>query len=739
MEKMNLSEAYLMRAKASLVDRAIEFVGMADSEGRLFYLNDAAYQMMGYGPEERPHFETIADVHANEFDKFALAVIQPAVMQNGYWSGTGYLRKKDGRPLLVQQTVFPVYDETGVMYGTAAIMKDISYEMDREKQFRENARLFQQVLDSAKIGIVLINMEAKTIEMANQHTSSLLGLPKERIVGCKCYEVLCHHNPDSCPHVLQKDQHTIVAERVIERADGKSIPIIKTGTWITLADTEYLVDTLVDISIQKDLENRLLDAKISAEAASRSKSEFLSRMSHEMRTPLTAIIGMLQLTRETVEPEKLKRAMKIIETSSEHLLSLINDILDLSKIEEGKLELTVAPFSLKDTLEKIGFIIRPKAKEKDIFFRIDMDDKLPDVFLGDGLRLSQVLINFLSNAVKFTKEQGRVTLAIEGLTIGPEAATLRFTVSDNGIGIAKEHLPKLFQPFTQTDGSISRRFGGTGLGLAISRRIINLMNAEVVVQSEPGKGSRFFFELALPQALAPSQNEGEADALDPVGLFHGKRVLIVDDLAINRMIVAELLAQTGIEAHEAENGQAALEKMIKHDYDAVLMDVQMPVMDGYEATGHIRQLEDRAKSAVPIIAMSANVFKEDVELSLQAGMNAHIGKPIDFLHTVKTMAHFILSSRDKNKTPSEGWLASGGKASEKLFDLLCKAMDGNDYQGAKELLEEISLQAREKGGLELMISYADNVWECLDQQSFQQAKMYLADLLDVYEAACLEE
>ncbi len=761
------SPDYLTRVKASISDSTTDFIGIADASGVLLYLNAAAYRLMGYDPNDPPKFHTIAEVHANDFDKFALEVIQPAVFQYGFWQGTGYLRHKDGHAFAVSQQVFPVIGEDGTLYGTAAVMKDISEIEQMDERIRKNSELFQKILDTAKIGVVMIDMDSKTIQLANRFTESLLQMNASEIIGQKCYDILCHRPPEMCPHERERETPTITAERFIERKDGSSVPIIKTGTWIEHEGRDMLVDTFVDISIQKDLEKKLFEAKLSAEAANRSKSAFLSRMSHEMRTPLNAIIGMTQIAAKTERYEKLRGALDTIEVSSKHLLGLINDVLDLSKIEEGKLELLIEPFAPRAMLRKIDSLIEPKVAEKQLDYAVEIDGRMPDRLEGDAMRLSQVLLNFLSNAMKFTPERGRVRLAVHVESIDTGAARLRFSVADSGIGMTEEQTSRLFTPFTQADGSISARYGGTGLGLAISKQIVALMGGDIEVRTRPGEGSMFAFSVVLPVSTAAAPSETFAPN-EIAGAFRGKRALIVDDVDINRLIAIELLSETGLSLDEAADGKEALEMVQKGEYDIVFMDVQMPVMDGYEATRAIRALP-APKCRVPIVAMSANVFKEDIERSLEVGMNGHIGKPIDVPTVVSVAARFLLGSVAAEKDldgPAQrrammkpGYLAMS--ADQNLFDaaealraqngdeqaladaidafladnplrLASAAMDKKDIPAALALADGICDRARELA-LPGVVAYAANVAECLRLRNDEYAAMYFVDLKRTYE------
>ncbi len=762
------NDAYMDRIKASMIDSFTDFISIADTNRKIIYYNPAAYKMMGYSPDENPDIWTTAKLHAPGFDEFARDNIQPAVFKNGSWNGISAIRHKDGSTIVVDMTVFPLYGPEGEEYGTVAVIRDVNELTKMNQRLKKSSELFQKVLDSAGIGVVLINMETNTIEMVNKFTENMLMMPADEIVGKKCYDILCHNHVAFCPHINEKEKTVLVGERYLERKDGTFLPIIKTGTWITIDESRYLVDTFVDITIQKELEKNFEDAKIAAEAASRSKSEFLSRMSHEMRTPLSAVIGMTQISEKANDVIKLKECIDTIKLSSNHLLGLINDILDLSKIEEGKLELSIGAFSIQSMLEKISLLIAPKAKEKDIHFDIKADKKIPPLLMGDALRLSQVLLNFLSNAVKFTPKTGKISLAIKVNEIQGDNISLHFAVSDSGIGITEEQLSRLFAPFVQADGLIAQKYGGTGLGLVISKNIVGLMGGEITVDTKPGEGTVFSFDIVLPVADDESILSDEQAFDNIAGLFAGKRALIVDDVELNRVIAAELLAETGIAMDEATDGAQAVEMAAANTYDVILMDVRMPIMDGYEATRKIRQL-DRPFCGVPIIAMSANVFKEDVEHCLAEGMNAHVGKPMDINALIAVMNRLFSGVKknpdkrvpqlasfksniqetdyDKNYFNYELALEQHGHNSAELAHLCDKflqsnfyhrlksAMESKDYMTAKNL--SANLLGKTQGfTVPSLTSYLSNLQMNLERQNYDFAHMYLRDLEKCYYRTC---
>jgi PAS domain S-box-containing protein len=393
------------------------------------------------------------------------------------------------------------------------------------------------------------------------------------------------------------------------------------------------------MGIARDItERKAIEA--AAQAASKAKGEFLARISHEIRTPLNAIIGMTHIARNSLSDiPKVRRSIDEITTASSHLLNILNDVLDMSKIESGKFEIIREPFYLKAALSEVSSIISQRCKDKYIAFEHNIQE-LPDAYLvGDKLRLNQVLINLLGNAVKFTATEGRITFRIEILSDTLDEMNLRFVLSDDGIGMTEDQMKRLFVAFEQADSTIASRFGGTGLGLAISQNLVNLMGGNISVESALHAGSTFRFELSFPKAEAPSEVQRKPDVytLD----LSSKRILLAEDVEINRIILRELLADTGLSIEEATDGQYALD-MFKVSpagyYDLIFMDIQMPAMDGYEATRKIRSLDRPDAKTVPIIAMTANAYREDINKALGIGMNGHISKPIDLQVVLRTLA-----------------------------------------------------------------------------------------------------
>ena len=402
------------------------------------------------------------------------------------------------------------------------------------------------------------------------------------------------------------------------------------GFLVTMSDVSAYRGMILEMNKQKEL----------AEQASKTKSTFLANMSHEIRTPINAITGMAAIARSTEDVTRIHDCLDKVDAASRQLLGVINDILDMSKIEANRMELAPEAFDLPALFTNLGDIMEVSAEAKQQMLEVTLAPNLPRVAVGDELRLSQIFLNLLSNAVKFTPDHGSIRLSVVCVEVRGEEIELEATVADSGIGISEEQKKRLFSSFEQADKGTSKRFGGTGLGLAISRHLAQLMKGDITLESVFGEGScftvRFCLQIGGEELVVQSAETLRYD-------FSGRKALLAEDLAINREIVLALLEESGIQVDCAENGQEALEAYLAapERYDIIFMDIHMPVVDGYTATRSIRASGAATAATVPILAMTANAFAEDVTNCHVAGMNDHIAKPIELPLLLRKMAKLM--------------------------------------------------------------------------------------------------
>jgi signal transduction histidine kinase/DNA-binding NarL/FixJ family response regulator len=436
------------------------------------------------------------------------------------------------------------------------------------------------------------------------------------------------------------------------------------------------------------------EAVRAAKVAGQAKSEFLANMSHEIRTPMHGILGLSQLALSQTPSPVVQDYLNKILSSAQSLLGILNDILDFSKLEAGRMTVENTPFDLDMVLGNLNNLFSIRANEKNLDFNIVVSPATPHGLIGDALRIQQVLANLLGNAIKFTS-RGQITLNIGFKPLQASQGRFSFTVEDTGIGIARNDLDKLFHPFSQVDGSITRRFGGTGLGLAISQNLLQLMRSELLVDSEPGKGTTFAFELVL--GITEQEKKAEADLrVKPVSgsifaemagkeLF-GTRILVVEDNSINQQVVSDILKLSGMSVEIAGNGQEALDILDHQSFDAIFMDIQMPVMGGIEATQKIRS--QRGDSRTPIIALSAGVTQVEREKCFACGMNDFLPKPFNPEDLIKTLKKWVKQdiSQETASVIEVEQAAAAGSVPEFDLEMLLDKLGGNQELMVKMLL-----------------------------------------------------
>jgi PAS domain S-box-containing protein len=548
----------------------------------------------------------------------------------------------------------------GVVLGLGLLLVHsagyLMWRRDREQQelsalqARQAAEArFRVIFEQAPLGVVLLDPEGGLITEANSRFGEIVGRPADTLVGVDPMRLT--HPDDVAESRVQLDRLNtgrIAGYRLNKRylrPDG-------TPVWVSLAfapvqvaseDAPRYLGIVEDISARIEMEARLRQASAEAAAANAAKSEFLSHMSHEIRTPMNAVLGLAQvLEREPLAPSQRDMVGRI-RSAGQSLLAILDDVLDLSKIEAGQLRLEPRPFELAVLLANVDSLMGQVAHGKGLALRIEPPALPPGLLRGDGLRIEQILFNLVGNAIKFT-ERGEVAVRVRADEVTDAGLRLRVEVRDTGIGIAADALARLFTPFTQADAGISRRFGGTGLGLSICKRLVELMGGTIGAESQPGLGSRFWFE--LPLARVAAADAVAAPAAVPVAMASGPRlagahVLVVDDSAMNRDLVERALALEGATATLAADGQQALERLKggAQAFDAVLMDVQMPVLDGLSATRCIRA--EPGLAALPVIVFTAGVRAEQQAAARAAGADDVLPKPMDLEQMTQVLMRWI--------------------------------------------------------------------------------------------------
>ncbi|WP_345984715.1 FIST N-terminal domain-containing protein [Sulfurimonas sp. HSL-1656] len=549
------------------------------------------------------------------------------------WHGSFANRRKDGTDYYVKSSIIPLHDERNRISEFFAIREDITDLIETQLAYKREHTFTQKLLNNDE-SIILIIRNGVT-EKVNQTFFRLfpfddledlmnskrcinsLFIPKEGFLSAggrrSWYQKLL-------------DEPNRIHKALMEDREGTVRTFSVRARQVKFENDEYIFCSFNDVT-------ELEEARIQAEKAEEAQATFLANMSHEIRTPMNGILGFTGMLKKSGLNAQQLEYLDIIERSSATLLEIINDVLDFSKIKSHHMVLEHIPVDLYAELNTAFSLMQPAALQKQLNYASRFDPEMDAVVLGDPTRLKQIIINLLSNAIKFTPASGEVQLRTEVLEIHPkEGQLVRFVVEDNGIGIQKEKQERIFSPFTQANESTTREFGGTGLGLSICASLVEAMGSELKLYSKEGKGTVFYFDLMLASYDAASNALTEADESEAAetGTEHavnsGMKVLVAEDLEMNRLLVQLLLSQYGIDAVFVENGQEVLDKMEKEAFDLILMDVNMPVMNGLDAT---RRIRERLGSSVPIIALTANAMEGDREKFLQSGMNGYLTKPLE--------------------------------------------------------------------------------------------------------------
>ncbi len=630
-------------AANKILETMTDGVLLINTQGTIVECNQAISLMLGYGREELIGMPFTAIIPDSIYHS---TYVKELLRRHALANVKGFLQTKSGSEVPVLASAGLIKDENEIA-GFVMVVRDYTELQNAELRMVRLLETAKSIIDWLPFGVVTVDKNGR-IKNANKYARDVLAISGDAIIGMDCRNLLCFHGGVNCPLRMGVHERKNV-EIEITAADGRNVPILKSVMQVNLDGEESMLETFIDITELKKARDELVFARDAAEAANRAKSAFLANMSHEIRTPLNAILGFAQLLQSEETEASKKEKLSIILQSGENLLRILNDILDFSRIEAGKIDLFETDFSLKELCDEIASMFRIRAENKGIVFALRQSiDPLPRV-KGDKQRIMQIVANLVDNAIKFT-ELGSVLLEY-----GYEKGNAIFRIIDTGIGIPPEKKMAIFQPFDQVDPTITRRYGGSGLGLAIVRQLVEMMRGMVECESDVGKGTVFTVRLPLLESpmLQDSMHENQTQvAVEPAQKpSRPLKVLLVEDNDLNRNLLCRLLEMLEMEYDTAANGREALDKLSLSKnknklFDVVLLDIQMPVMDGLECIGEIRA--NQSYSGIFVVALTAHALLGDAERLTNAGFDDYMPKPIDindFFEKMKSIAKRILDIR----------------------------------------------------------------------------------------------
>jgi len=603
-----------LKQLAAIVEYSEDAIVSKSMNGTIQSWNNGAEKIFGYTPEEviGKNISLIIPFELRHEEKNILEKIG----NNETIQHFETIRvKKNGERVYVSLTISPLKNNDGKIIGVSKILRDITKD-------KFASRYARSLIEASKDPLATINSEGKIMDM-NQAMMDDTDKTREQLTGCdfSIYFTDSENERKVYQEIFEKG---FVIDYPLTMKNGKLTDVLINGSVYKDDEGNVLGAVVVarDIAEQKRITAELREANVSAESAVKSKQQFLSNMSHEIRTPMNAIVGFTNVMLRTRLDEKQKEYIQAIKTSGNTLIALIDDILDLAKVDAGKMIFQKTPFRLSGSVSSMLHLFETTIQEKNIELVQHYDASIPEVLLGDSVRLNQIILNLVSNAIKFTAK-GRITVSVRLLNQDNKNIQVEFVVADTGIGIPNDKLEDIFGAFQQASKLTSNIFGGTGLGLAIVKQLVEGQNGTIGVISKVGEGSTFRFVLSFEKTEEKLDTESKTENKPAL---KNTKTLVVEDMKLNQLLMKTLLEDLGMEMDIADNGKIAIEMLKMNNYDIVLMDLQMPEMDGFEATEYIRKVMN---SHVPIIALTADVTTMDVEKCKAVGMNDYISKPID--------------------------------------------------------------------------------------------------------------
>jgi PAS domain S-box-containing protein len=655
LELFTASQKLLSNYSLSLIEASLDPLITINIDGKITDMNEATVKITGVKREDligSDFFEYFTD------PKMARDVYQKVFAEGSVADSPLTICHNQGKltDVLFNGSVYK--DNKGSVLGIVIVARDVTAQ-----KLLSNYSL--SLIEASRDPLVTISIDGKITDM-NEATVTITGLDRNHLTGSDFFDYFTK------PHMAREVYKEVFAKGsvadsplTLRHKDGKLTDVLFNGS-VYKDDQGNVLGIVVvarDITDQKRIETELIEAKVFAELATgiaeeekrnaenatliaenavKAKQQFLSNMSHEIRTPMNAIIGFTKVVLKTHLNSKQKEYLDAIKISGDALIVLINDILDLAKVDAGKMSFEKTPFELKSSISSMLHLFETKIKEKNLKLIKQYDSNIPVVIVGDPIRLHQIILNLISNAVKFTSK-GKITVAVRLIEEDIENTTVEFAVTDTGIGIPEEKIVAIFDNFQQASSATSSTYGGTGLGLAIVKQLVESQGGSIKVISKEGEGTTFSFRLTFEKTTTNAEEETEILAVDKIG--KNIKILVVEDIPLNQLLMKTLLDDFGFECDIAKNGKIAIEKMKISSYDLVLMDLQMPKMNGFEATEYIRK---KMNSNIPIIALTADVTTVDLDKCKSVGMNDYIAKPVDERLLYNKIVSIIRQALDKN-------------------------------------------------------------------------------------------